>query len=248
MSEEKINTPPNPEDTRTRKTIRLKPLTPKVPGVTPVAPSAPAPAGDETRTRKTIRLKPLMPHAPAAANDDDKTVKLQKAPVPTAGEVSTETQPTVKIKRSPLPEAITPMFDSTKTQKAIKMSKEAPTVVPASISIDDDRTVKIKRSTVDPAAIPAVKITPAAAPKIAPIKPVTPPQAAPGANIPKVSLDIPAKSQEEMDASSFRLRLVMTILATIAILVAATITTVHYLDINHDIQIESYVPGLPSAK
>lgn len=297
MSDEKINTPPNPEDTKTRKTIRLKPLIPKVPVVNP-APSAPVPAASDTRTRKTIRLKPLMPKvpvvnpapetpavvtpapvmpapaAPAASEVStatqktvkmkrtapaaqelstatQKTVKIKRTDVPgaPAAEVSTETQKTVKIKRSPLPEAITPLFDSTKTQDAIKMSKEAPTVIPASISIDDDRTVKIKRPAINPqASLPTVKIAPQPAvptPKIAPIK--AKPAAVAETKIPKVSLDMVSPKIESDEAPS-RLHLALTILTFLALLVAATVTSVHYLDIQHNIQLGQYIPGLSSAK
>ena len=67
------------EDTRTRKTVRLRSIAPEVSAASAAAapaPAAPAPAaaapapvadGDDTMTRKTVKLKPLRPTAPVPA-------------------------------------------------------------------------------------------------------------------------------------------------------------------------------------
>ena len=255
MSEEQINTPPVMDDTKTRKTIKLRPLHPVTPQVS-VAPAAePAVnAGDDTRTRKTIKLKPLT--APAA--------------------------PTFKMPAAAASDEIAqPIFQDTKTQKAIQLSKAAPTVAPATIAIDDDRTVKMKRPVPAAPAVstpdrtvkisrpaPAAPVIPAVKAEEQTVKIARPAPVAPAVKIPTpalkpaentaskaapqvISLSAPAKKATVTGGESAKDRKVFAAVAIATVIflaIAGTISVVHYLSLDHGINIENNIPGLPVAK
>lgn len=228
MSEENLNIPANTEETKTRKTIRLRPLITPAKG-TDISAGAPvaAPKADsgETITRKTIRLRPLAPQVPPVQpkvenkGTDDRTVRI--------------TRPSLV---APTPATVAPKSE----EKTVRMTKVEPTPAAA----DDDRTVKLKRPAAAP-TIPAVKLTASAA-----VPPPVKPTAPAAATKPTISLAMPDKATDFSDEEpeTRRFNLVIGIAALLVIGVALLIISVHYLSLDHGVEIESYIPGLPVAK
>ena len=210
-----LNQAPMEEDTRTRKTVRLRAIAPEVSAATTAAPAAPAVSapisdGDDTMTRKTVKLKPVRPAIPVPA-----------APVAAA--------PATPVAAAPA----APVEDDTRTRKTVVIR---PAVAPAAAAPAgaDDRTVKIQRPAPKPVA--PKPVVPAAAPKVVPPIASKTSAGVETGSVPEVAFD----SDKKDFASIFCT--VAAALALVAILGTALLTTAHYLQFEHDTIIE--IPGL----
>ncbi len=206
------NTPATPtslaEDTRTRKTVRLRTLVSAASG--PSLADVPVVEGDEdTRTRLTVRLNPAKkaPAAPAVEEDDTRTrltVKLNpansaaekpaaetpSAPAAPAAlqEEDTRTRMTVKLKPAarPMPSIsgeAKPAAPAAEIAEDDTRTRRNTVINPAAGADNDDRTVKIKRPAIKKPALtkaPVLSAPQAAAPESAPLAaaPESAPQAA----------------------------------------------------------------------
>ncbi len=185
----------NEDDTRTRKTVRLKssavtPTSIKLPAAAPIADPLTGRDTDtgnldvlaDTQTRRTVRLKPLAPQK--AANTP---IKLQGAGVTTTTTVNpvapdgqnTQTRKTVMLKPA-TPTGINLDDSNTQTRKtvvlrpsvatpaSVNVTPKAPAPAPAAKAEDTStrKTVSLRPSMATPAGL---KITPAA-----PVTPAAP--------------------------------------------------------------------------
>ncbi|MBR2345230.1 MAG: hypothetical protein IKA71_05535 [Lentisphaeria bacterium] len=246
-----LNQAPMEEDTRTRKTVRLRAIAPEVSAATTAAPAAPAVSapisdGDDTMTRKTVKLKPVRPAIP-----------VPTAPVAAAPAAPVAAAPAAPVTAAPA----APVEDDTRTRKTVVIR---PAVAPAAAAPAgaDDRTVKIQRPA--PKVIAPKPVVPAAAPQpVAPKpavpaaapKPVAPKPVVPAA-APKVVPPIASKTSDGVETGSVPevafdsdkkdfasiFCTVAAALALVAILGTALLTTAHYLQFEHDTIIE--IPGL----
>ena len=206
------NTPATPtslaEDTRTRKTVRLRTLVSAASG--PSLADVPVVDGDEdTRTRLTVRLNPAKkaPAAPAVEEDDTRTrltvklnpansaaekpaVEAPQAPAAPAAlqEEDTRTRMTVKLKPAahPMPSIsgeAKPAAPAAEIAEDDTRTRRNTVINPAAGADNDDRTVKIKRPAIKKPALtkaPVLSAPQAAAPESAPqaAAPESAPQAA----------------------------------------------------------------------
>ncbi len=223
MSEEGNLTPQgnDSENTQTKKTIRLRPLTPKpapIPLVKPVVPAA----ADNTQTQKTVKLKPLMPKIASTNRTVDPLEIRASAKSALDG-------------------------NDTQTRHAIQMSKAPATVKPATIDIgsakapasgsaDDDRTVKVKRpapaAPAESAPRPALKFnrpatpSPVAAPK--PATAVIPPKPV-AAFAPQVEAD--DDDIEFEDDEPNKLQVALSVVAAVALLISGTLLALSFFNV-----------------
>ncbi|MBE6390034.1 MAG: hypothetical protein E7043_07690 [Lentisphaerae bacterium] len=162
------------EDTRTRKTVRLRTI---VPGATgpklDEAPKTAVPAAEsadaaDTNTRVTVKLKPVVPVAvkpvvPAA-------VKPVIPAAESADAADTNTRVTVKLKPVAAAPVVTPATVPAENKaEAVEdtATRRNPVISAAPAAEEDDRTVKIQRPVLKkPLSVPAAAVKPAAeAPK-----------------------------------------------------------------------------------
>ena len=162
------------EDTRTRKTVRLRTIVPAATGPSlQDVPAAPAPADDDTRTRSTVKLSPTAkaPAAPvippietaAAPNEDTRTrltVKLKPAAKVMPDIASAPAPAPVAPAPAPVAPAPAPVAPAPAPVAAVEeddtRTRRNTVIASAGVSVDDDRTVKIQRPTLNrPAPAPA---------------------------------------------------------------------------------------------
>ena len=192
------------EDTRTRKTVRLRTIAPAATGPSLSNVQVGDAPVEDTRTRLTVKLKPAMAAAP-------KIPAVAPAPAPTPA-----VAPAVAPAPAPTPAVATSIVDDTRTRSTVKLMPSAkaaspvvPNVEPAvqqsaaededtrtrrnvvisqlAAGGDDDRTVKIQRPTLKKPVVqpkPAPSVAPAAAPAPAPAAAPAPAPAAAPAPVP----------------------------------------------------------------
>ena len=183
---------PEGDDTKTRKTVRLKPsvATPTTIKLPPVGGSVPiadpltgrdTDTGNlevlaDTQTRRTVKLKPIAPQQPRPAPQPiaiEPGAAVPGAAAPVADGANTQTRRTVVLRPSVAPaSAINVDGQNTQTRKTVVLR---PTAVPASVPVEpaaapapaaDDMnsdTIKVSRP-IRPAApaAPAAPVVPAA--------------------------------------------------------------------------------------
>ncbi|MBO7329442.1 MAG: hypothetical protein J6W00_11805, partial [Lentisphaeria bacterium] len=215
------------DDTRTRGTIKLKPVLSAAPAVPVInadkaaAPAEPAKAAEpDTRTRNTVKLKPMgavQAASPVSLKDGD-------APAPAAVE-SADDDRTVRIQR--------PVLKKPMPRPA--MSKPAP---PAPVA-----------AAVPPAPAPAP--VPAESSPVQEAIPEAPaPEAAPESVVEPVrkNNDAAAAIQfpEESESRPSVLYTVLTLITFVLLACAATLGVVHYLNFEHKKDIK--ISGIPFGK
>ena len=214
------------EDTRTRKTVRLRTLTPKVTG--PVLDDVPAEAAgddvEDTRTRMTVKLKPSAAKPPLTlkkpAVAEDSAVEAEE------GAEDTRTRMTVKLK----PSAAKPPLTLKKPAADGAVAAEAG-------AEGEGHTVRLPR--------PALKKGPGAAAPGMPQQGGPRPVRCPEMNGAPVKENYPADVPLDVPrASGFYM--VMTLISLLFLIGTAALTTVHYLNFEHLIEFE--IPGIPFGK
>ena len=248
--------PAEGDDTTTRKTVALHPSVAPVSGVK-IAPAAPAPAEtpmeeDDTRTRKTVTLKPSAV-TPAGLkiekeDADDATIRIQRPPhkavTPAAPAVPPVQKRTVELDSS----ALVPENEVQKTMEldtsdlveekaTVKLSRPVPPVPPAKQAAapaapepkqaepegkteePEEKVAEPEEKTEEPAAAAAASADTVEKKKVKP---------------PRV--DLPVDSRPSLAY------LVMAAITLILLIGTATLTTVQYLNLCQDQNIE--LPGL----
>lgn len=248
--------PAEGDDTTTRKTVALHPSVAPVSGVK-IAPAAPAPAEtpmeeDDTRTRKTVTLKPSAV-TPAGLkiekeDADDATIRIQRPPhkavTPAAPVVPPVQKRTVELDSS----ALVPENEVQKTMEldtsdlvdekaTVKLSRPVPPVPPAKQAAapaapepkqaepegkteePEEKVAEPEEKTEEPAAAAAASADTVEKKKVKP---------------PRV--DLPVDSRPSLAY------LVMAAITLILLIGTATLTTVQYLNLCQDQNIE--LPGL----
>lgn len=213
------------EDTRTRKTVRLRTIAPAATGPSlSNVPVGDAPVED-TRTRLTVKLKPAMAAAP-------------KIPAPAAAPAPAPTSavaPAAAPAPAPTPAVATSIEDDTRTRSTVKLMPSAKAAAPVVPNIepavqqsaaededtrtrrnvvisqlaaggDDDRTVKIQRPTLKKPVVqpkPAPSVAPAVAPAPVPAAAPAPVPAALPAPVPAaVPAPVPAAAPAPVPAAA----------------------------------------------
>ena len=201
------------DDTKTRKTVRLRPSGTPLPKVPAEGISDPLSARDtdtsnleildDTQTRRTVKIKPLAPPAPGAVKlpldaentNTRRTVVLRPQSTGTDGE-NTNTRRTVVLRPAAAPAAAAPAVAVEVSDETVAVAKPQPEppavpvpVNPAPAAEVSDETVAVAKP--KPAVVPGVDVSAAGEEDDRTVKvkrPVAPPRIGPrpmGAPLPK---------------------------------------------------------------
>ncbi len=252
------------EDTRTRKTVRLRAITPAAsaenaaPAAIPAAPKPAAPAAVPVPPKPAAPVAvpaPPKPAAPVMMDGEDtttrKTVKLKPVmPAAAAPQTAASVAPATMVE------------DDTRTRKTVMIrpatAPAAAPAAPAAAPDSDDRTVKIQRpkpvapSLVKPVA-PAVTAVPPKAPglttpapkPVAPVKQAVPP-------VKPVVPQIPAEKKSSVPVAEVsngilaKIHTGLTVAALVFLLATAVFTAAQYFGICQGVKCD--IPGMSSIK